>query len=144
MDKHLTEIELFEYANHLIKDESQLNGFKQHLEGCSECQAQLKLEESLISELKSSLKVTHQVDLSEKIAHYFAQDKPNLIGLDSKGIIYVILGLAGVMMLTQVVEINIKSIQIDHLNMIVSSIVGLLFVELVYKYVKYKRGNSRR
>jgi len=143
MDKHLTEIEVFEYAHHLVKDESQLNEFKQHLEVCGDCQAQLKLEESFAGELKSSLKVTHQVDLSEKIAHYFAQDKPNMIGLDTKGIIYVILGLAGLMMLTQVVEINIKSIQIDHLNMIFSSIVGLLFVELVYKYLKYKRKDTR-
>jgi len=142
MDNHLTEIELFEYANDLIENNTQLTTLQEHVESCQDCMAKLELEHSFTRDLKGSLEVKHQVDLSDKIAHYFAQDKPNIIGLDSKGIIYIILGLSALMMLTQVVEINIESIRVSYLNMIFSSVVGLLFVELVFKYFKYKKNNS--
>lgn len=142
MDKHLTEIEVFEYANQLISDINYSNTIEQHLKACDQCLNKVEEEQSFAIHIKESIEVTKQVDLSDKIAHYFAQDKPNFIGLDTKGIIYIILGLSALMMLSQVVEIEIKSIQISHLNVIFSSIVGLLFVELVVKYRKYKKGNT--
>lgn len=142
MDKHLTEIEVFEYANQLITDEQILHSIQNHVSICDDCKVKIETEKSFSVEMKQSMKINQQIDLSEKIADYFAQDKPNFIGLDTKGVIYVILFLSGLMMLGQVLEIEIKTIQIAHLNVIFSSIVGLLFVELVLKYRKYKKNHT--
>lgn len=142
MDKHLTEIEVFEYSNQLITDEQILHSIQNHVSVCNECKVKIETEKSFSVEMKQSMKVHQQIDLSDKIADYFAQDKPNFIGLDTKGVIYVILFLSGLMMLGQVLEIEIKTIKISHINVIFSSIVGLLFVELVLKYRKYKKNQT--
>lgn len=141
MDKHLTEIEVFEYANQLITDEQLLHSLQNHVSACSDCKVKVETEKLFSLKMKKSMQVKKQVDLSEKIANYFAQDTPNFIGLDTKGVIYVILFLSVLMMLSQVIEIEIKTIQISYLNVIFSSIVGLLFIELVWKYRKYKKNH---
>ncbi|MGE0560798.1 MAG: hypothetical protein AB7O47_03195 [Flavobacteriales bacterium] len=134
MDKHLTEIELFEYSNHLIGDDNQLNKITQHLLGCEDCKTKLALEKIIDSSLKNSLVVEHKVELNQHIVNYFTQEKPTIIGIDTKGIIYLLLVLSGLLLINQ-----LTAIKSDYLTVIVTATMGLLFIESFFKYKKLKK-----
>ena len=138
MDKHLTEIELFEYANQLIEDKAQLARIKTHLSSCKSCEQSLVLEQKLDESLKESLSVNDTVDLSEKVVHHFTQEKSFFLKVDVKGIINVLLIFAGLMLLNQMVS-SFKEINIPYVNLTASAVIGLFCVELVLTYIKYKR-----
>lgn len=141
MDKHLTEIEFFEYANNLVEDKTQLARFEAHLNGCDNCRQNLVLEHKIDESLKDNLTVDYKVDLSEKIVHHFTQEKSFFLRIDVKGIMYVLLLFSGLFALTQVASI-LKGIDIPYLNLICSSVMGLFFVELLLTYIKYKRNSN--
>lgn len=134
MDKHLTEIELFEYSNKLIEDTITLDTISKHLLNCEDCKANLDLEKLIDLSLKESLVIEHKVELNQNILNYFTNEKPRFIGIDTKGIIYTLLGLSGLLLLNQ-----ISAIKSDYLNLIFSATMGLLFIESLLKYKKLKK-----
>lgn len=134
MDKHLTEIELFEYSNNLIENSIQLEIINQHLLNCDDCKAKLAIEKLIDSSLKNSLVIEHKVELNQNIVNYFTKEKPLIAGIDTKGIIYILLILSGLMLLNQ-----IPVIKSDYLNIIFSTTMGLLFIESYFKYKKLKK-----
>ena len=138
MDKHLTEIEFFEYANELIEDKVQLSIIDAHLSSCKNCQQTLLLEQKIDESIKDNLSVNHTVDLSENVVHYFTQEKSFFLKVDVKGIITVLLLFAGLMLLNQLV-LSLKEINIPYVNLISSAVIGLFFVELGLTYIKYKK-----
>lgn len=139
MDKHLTEIELFEYSNNLIENETQLNTITQHLFVCTSCKEHVELEKTIKNALKNSLVVHHQIDLSKKIVHHFTNEKMSFIGIDTKGIIFILLILSGLMLLNQLALINIIVFKTFYINIIFSAIMGLLLTELLFNYRKFKK-----
>lgn len=138
MDKHLTEIEFFEYANQLIEDKAQIAMLESHLSNCKDCQQSLLLEHKLDESLKEKLAVDYSVDLSEKVMHHFTQEKSFFLRIDAKGIIYVLLFFLGLIVMNEIVS-GIKNITIPYLNLIFSAVLGLFFIELLLTYVKYKK-----
>lgn len=142
MNNHLTAIELFEFANHLIEDETQLNVMKQHLSSCTSCKESFELEKTLHHALKNSLTVSHQVDFSKKIANHFAKENPYFVGIDTKGIIFILLILSGLMLLNQLALVKIIAFHTSYINVIFCAIMGLLLTELLFKYKKYKKQHS--
>ena len=57
MDKHITEIELFELANELISDATQMQTIEKHISICETCKVKLDAEKSVLSLLANNLQV---------------------------------------------------------------------------------------
>jgi len=138
MDKHLTEIELFEYANQLIEDKNQLALIEVHLSSCKDCKQSLLLEQKIDDSLKDNLAVNYTVDLSEKVIHHFTQEKSFFLNIDAKSIIYVLMFFLGLIIMNELMS-SLKNITIPYLNLIFSVVLGLFFIELLLTYVKYKK-----
>ena len=145
MDKHLTEIELFEFANNLIEDKIQIEAIGNHISTCKNCAVRLEEEKSFDSNLTSNLHVTHTVDVSKNIVdHFSTQQVPSMV--DYTWIIYTILGLSGFLYLLQLSNISLfESIgdlpipQVSYVNAIVSGVISILFIDLLSKYFKQKK-----
>ncbi len=137
MDKHLTEIELFEYANQLIEDKLLLSRIEKHLSSCNGCKESLDITNSIDVSLKENLAVNHTVDLNENIIRHFTQEKSFFFKIDVKSIIYVFLVFFGLIFLNQLSS-NLTGFSFSYLTPIFSAITGLFFVELLITYVKYK------
>lgn len=134
MDKHLTEIELFEYSNNLIEDTLTLGNISNHLLVCETCKAKLDVEKRIDLSLKNSLVVEHKIELNQNIINHFNQEKLIIVGLDTKSIIYILLTLSGLLLLNQ-----LSAIKSDYLTVIFSATMGLLFIESFLKYKKLKK-----
>ncbi len=145
MDKHITDIELFELTNNLIADEIQRKGIEEHISICESCTVRFETEKSIDNVLLSNLAISETIDVSESIQHHFAA-KPAVRLFDTNWIVYTILGLFGCLAIIQVKDISlIESIegvnipQMQYLKMIVFAVVGVLLVDLMMNFFKQKK-----
>jgi hypothetical protein len=145
MDKHLSEIELFELANNLVTDLAQLKTIEEHISICESCSAKLENEKSINGLLASNLQVNEKVDVSENIMNHFSPVPVTPVS-DNNWIIYIILGLFGFLtvlqmmdfsMLDSIYKINVP--QIPYIYVITSAVVSILFMDLLFKYFKQKK-----
>lgn len=145
MDKHITDIDLFEFANDLITDKIQIETIENHIAGCAHCVVRYETEKSMDGVLSSNLSVSETIDVSEKIQRHFTTE-PNVQLFDTNGIVYTILGLLGLLAIIQIKDnVLIDSIegvnipQLPYVNVIVFAVVGILLLDLVMKYFKQKK-----
>ena len=55
MNKHLTDIEIFEFSHQLLDDATQLVAFNDHLTTCEVCQLKVEKEKNRCKKLKRSV-----------------------------------------------------------------------------------------
>lgn len=139
MNKHLTDIEIFEFSNQLIDDEVQLIAINQHLTNCETCQLKVN-EETLFSEaIQSNLAVSDKIDVSEKVLNHF-QTEMQPIFIDLRWTIYTSIIVAVFYMLSTIPNfIDVAFPKIENLNTIVSAVFLILMVDVVAKYFKFRK-----
>lgn len=145
MDKHITDIELFEFSNDLITDKIQIETIENHIAGCEDCATRFEAEKSMDDILLSNIVVSETIDVSEKIQHHFAT-KPTVRLFDTNWIVYTILGLLGLLAVIQIKDnVLIESLegvnipQFQYLKVTVFAVVSILLLDLVMKYFKQKK-----
>lgn len=139
MSKHLTDIEIFEFSNQLLDDEAQLVVFNQHLATCEACQLKVNKEKSLSHSIQNNLAVTQKIDISEKVlSHFQTELKP--IFIDLKWTIYTSIIVAVIYMLSAIPNfIDVALPKIENVNTIISAVFLILMVDVVVKYIKFKK-----
>ncbi len=145
MDKHITDIELFEFVNDLISDKVQIETIGKHITVCKDCSVRFETEKSMDGMLSSTLAVADTVDVSERIQHHYAS-KPVVRLFDTNWMVYTILGLLGFLAIIQLKENtlgeSIKGVEIpqmEYINVIVFAVVGILLMDLAMKLFKQKK-----
>ncbi len=145
MTRHLTDIQLFELANDLIEDAHQKNELMQHISACENCSIQLAQEKALDELLISKLMVEHMVDVSENVTQHFNL-KEFANAPDTKWVLYAILvlviALLGMELLDgKVINLNqtLNNNYIHYMRIILSATTALLFVDVLIKFVKYRK-----
>ena len=139
MNKHLTDIEIFEFSHQLMDDETQLVAFNQHLATCEACQLKVEKEKSFSKTIQSNLAVTEKIDVSEKVlSHFQTEIKP--VFIDLKWTIYTSIIVAVIYMLSTIPNfIDVLFPKIENLNTFVSAVLLILMVDVVVKYVRFKK-----
>ena len=143
MNKHLTDIEIFEYANELMEDSTKKAVLKTHLSSCEECRIQIKSEKQVNEILTSKLMVNETVDVSDKVTTYFAA-KEFAKAPDNKWVLYVILGLVVILTGMELMDSfllnqNFNPNYISNMRLIIAAIAAILFVDVFVKFVKYRK-----
>ena len=143
MSKHLTDTEIFEYANSLIEDSTKKAILKTHISSCEECEIQIKSEEQVNEILTSKLMVSETIDVSNKVTTYFAA-KEFAKAPDNKWILYTILGLVAVLTGMELMDSfllnqNFNPNYISNMRLIIAAIASILFVDVFIKFVKYRK-----
>jgi hypothetical protein len=145
MDKHTTDIELFELANDLIADQIQIDRIENHIAICDSCAIRFEKEKTMDSLLATNLSISETVDISKNIELHF-KEKPIINLLDTNWIVYTILSLLGVLALVLLKDYNlIDSVkgfeipQMQYVKVIIFAVVGILLLDLFSKYLKQKK-----
>lgn len=98
MNKHLTDIEIFEFSHQLLDDATQLVVLNQHLATCETCQLKVEKEKSFSNTIQNHLTVNEKIDVSEKVlSHFQTEIKP--VFIDLKWTIYTSIIVAVIYML---------------------------------------------
>jgi hypothetical protein len=145
MDKHINEIELFELANNLINDLTQLKKIEDHISNCESCSLKLESEKNVNDLIAFNLQVDEKIDVSQNIINHFSE-KPVVQFFDYNWILYTILSMIGFL---AVLQLNYSALidsfkginipQIPYLNIIFAAVVSILFMDLLLKYFKNRK-----
>ena len=145
MSKHLTDIELFELANQLIENETQKSLLSKHISECDSCRVQFEQEQELDELLSNKLIVNQVVDVSEKVTQHFSL-KEFAKAPDNKWVLYTILSLVIVLTGMELIDSSILNIgeyinanYIFYMRIILSAITSLLFIDVLLKFIKYRK-----
>ncbi|PKP49413.1 MAG: hypothetical protein CVT95_03445 [Bacteroidetes bacterium HGW-Bacteroidetes-12] len=139
MNKHLTDIEIFEFSHQLLDNATQLVAFNEHLASCETCQLKVS-EETLFSKaIQSNLAVTETIDVSEKVLSHF-QTEIQPVFIDLKWTIYTSIIVAAIYMLSTIPNfIDVAFPKIENINTFVSAVFLILMVDVVAKYFKFRK-----
>lgn len=145
MNEHITDIEIFEFANGLIESPLTISRLEEHLSSCPECALRLQEERNFAEAIPEVINIQETIDVSEAINDHFASRK--LLRLpDTRWMIYTILILS--MFITAIhilsnVKVSILTSQelgyLQWLNIIFSAVVCILFVDVLTKYLKRRK-----
>ncbi len=141
MNKHLTDIEIFEFSNQLLDDKTQLVAINEHLTNCEACQLKVD-EETLFSKaIQNNLAVSEKIDISEKVlSHFQTEIKP--VFIDLKWTIYTSIIVAVIYMLNTIPNfIDVALPKIENVNTIVSAVFLILMVDVVVKYFRFRKSH---
>ena len=140
MSKHLTDIEIFEFSNQLMDDETQLVAFNEHLASCQACQLKVNEEKSLSHSIQNNLVVTQKIDVSEKVLNHFKTEIQPVF-IDLKWTIYTSIIVAIIYMLSTIPNfVDVASLpKIENLSTFISAVFLILMVDIVVKYVRFKK-----
>lgn len=141
MNKHLTDIEIFELSHQLINDEVQLVAFNDHLTTCETCQLKVEKEKSFSNTIQNNLAVTQKIDVSEKVlSHFQTEIKP--VFIDLKWTIYTSIIVAVIYMLSTIPNfIDVALPKIENLNIFISAVFLILMVDVLAKYFKFRKSH---
>lgn len=139
MSKHLSEIQLFEFANELIINEAELLTIKEHLTICEECALLVKKEKELAKTTIDAIEIKDQVDVSEKVLSFFNQPKVNVIGVDVKWVSIMLVVISSLMLMGDLTLLNKSIPAFSYTTLIASAISAVLLVEFLVKYWKYRK-----
>lgn len=141
MNKHLTDIEIFEFSNQLLDDKAQLVAISEHLTNCEACQLKVSEERLFSKTIQSNLAVSEKIDVSEKVlSHFQTEIKP--VFIDLKWTIYTSIMVAVMYILNTIpnfVDVNIALPQFDNLNTILSALLLIIFTDVISNYYKWKK-----
>lgn len=139
MTNHLTDIELFEYANEMIADTEQLSTLKEHISTCKDCQLKLKSEKRVDAVLKKELAVEQQIDVRQSVLYYFEKPAVKVIGVDVSWMIVMVLFISALLIVGELSAFNEKIPQLRYATLIASAVSSLLIVDFFLKYRKNKK-----
>lgn len=141
MNKHLTDIEIFEFSHQLLDDATQLVVLNQHLATCETCQLKVEKEKSFSNTIQNHLTVNEKIDVSEKVlSHFQTEIKP--VFIDLKWTIYTSIIVAVIYMLSTIPNfIDVALPKIENLNTIVSAVFLILMVDVVTKYFRFRKSH---
>lgn len=141
MNKHLTDIEIFEFSNQLLDDKAQLIAINEHLSNCEACQLKVSEERLFSKAIQSNLAVSEKINVSEKVlSHFQTEIKP--VFIDLKWTIYTSIMVAVMYMLNTIpnfFDVNIALPQFDNLNTILSALLLIIFADVISNYYKWKK-----
>lgn len=145
MNDHITDIEIFEFANGLIESPSTLARLEEHIASCPECALRLKEEQLFAETMPEAIDIQETVDVSGAVNDHFASRK--LLRLpDTRWMIYTILILSMFITVIHVlsnIEISFMTSEeigyLQWLNIIFSAVVCILFVDVLTKYLKRRK-----
>ena len=144
MDKHFTDIELFEFANKLIGDDIKIKKIETHISTCKDCVIRLEEEKRMDIVLTSSLSVDYSIDVSKNVMNHFSA-KQIVPMVDYNWIVYTMVGLVGALSLSSfsntslIDSIGFNIPQLSYAKVTVLALISILFMDLLSKYVKYKK-----
>ena len=141
MNKHLTDIEIFEFSHQLLDDEAQLIAINEHLTNCETCQLKVNEEMSFSKAIQSNLAVSDKIDVSEKVlSHFQTEIKP--VFIDLKWTVYTSIIVAIIYMLSAIPNfIDVALPKIENVNTIVSAVFLILMVDVVTKYFRFRKSH---
>lgn len=139
MNKHLTDIEIFEFSHQLLDDATQLVVFNQHIATCETCQLKVEKEKSFSKAIQSNLTINEKIDISEKVlSHFQTEIRPVLI--DLKWTIYTSIIVAVIYMLSTIPNfVDVALPKIENLSTFISAVFLILMVDIVVKYLRFKK-----
>ncbi|MDT8413532.1 MAG: hypothetical protein RQ875_13790 [Vicingaceae bacterium] len=139
MNKHLTDIEIFEFSHQLLDDAAQLVAFNDHLTTCKACQLKVNEERLFSKAIQSNLAVSEKINVSEKVlSHFQTEIKP--VFIDLKWTIYTSIIVAVIYMLGTIPNfIDVAFPKIENLNIFISAVFLILMVDVVVKYLRFKK-----
>lgn len=141
MNKHLTDIEIFEFSNQLLDDKAQLVAISEHLTNCTTCQKKVSEERLFSKAIQSNLAVSEKIDVSEKVlSHFKTEIKP--VFIDLKWTIYTSIMVAVMYILNTIpnfIDVNVALPQFDNLNTILSALLLIIFTDVISNYYKWKK-----
>lgn len=139
MSKHLTDIEIFELSHQLLDDTAQLVVLNQHLATCEACQLKVEKEKSFSKAIQNNLSVNEKIDVSEKVlSHFQTEIKP--VFIDLKWTIYTSIIVSVIYMLSTIPNfIDVAFPKIENLNIFISAVFLILMVDVVVKYIRFKK-----
>lgn len=141
MNKHLTDIEIFEFSNQLLDDKAQLIAISEHLTNCEACQLKVNEERLFSKTIQSNLAVSEKINVSEKVlSHFKTEIKP--VFIDLKWTIYTSIMVAVMYILNTIpnfVDVNVALPQFDNLNTILSALLLIIFADVISNYYKWKK-----
>ncbi len=141
MNKHLTDIEIFEFSNQLLDDKAQLVAINEHLTNCETCQVKLNEETSFGKVIQSNLAVNDKIDVSEKVlSHFQTEIKP--VFIDLKWTVYTSIIVAIIYILSAIpIFIDVALPKIENVNTVVSAVFLILMVDVVTKYFRFRKSH---
>ena len=142
MDKHVTDIELFEFVNNLIDDQVQKKSIASHLAECKDCALKLEQEKTMAHALSSGLKVDENIDVTNKVADYFTEKPIISFVYDSNGLVYFILVLTGILMGIEMMgdySIAEKNETISYIMLIILAVMSIFSLDFLMKYFRQKK-----
>jgi len=139
MNKHLTDIEIFEFSHQLLDDATQLVVLNQHLATCEACQLKVEKEKSFSNTIQNHLTVNEKIDVSEKVLNHFQTEiKP--VFIDLKWTIYTSIIVAVIYMLSTIPNfVDVALPKIENLSTFISAVFLILMVDIVVKYLRFKK-----
>lgn len=139
MNKHLTDIEIFEFSNQLLDDKAQLVAINEHLTNCEACQLKVNEERLFSKAIQSNLAVNEKIDVSEKVlSHFQTEIKP--VFIDLKWTVYTSIMVAVIYMLNTIPNfVDVLFPKIENLNTILSALMLIVFADVISNYYKWKK-----
>lgn len=139
MTEHLTDIQLFEYTNELIRDEKEKLAITTHLQSCTACSLKVEQEQAIDTAIKESIRVNKEVDVSDKVLKYFQKPNVKVVGVDVSWVVLALFFISALLLIGELTSFNESIPELSYTTVIASAISALLLVDFFFKYLKYKK-----
>ena len=142
MANHLSEIQLFEYANQLITDAEERALLTTHIEECTECKNKIAIEHKIDASIKKVIAVKQEVNVTKQVLNYFEKPAVKMVGVDVSWVTLVVFFISALLIVGEVTSFNKAIPQLTYTTVIASAIAALMAVDFFLKYLKYKKNST--